>query len=143
MVGENTAEDCLKNWLTSSEYTQTRLAAELGVTRAAVSKWCNGAMSPSKWHASELEKLTGGSVPASLWPRRELPEPSSKGARALQAAAARRGLSITQLSRATGIPTRAMHRWAVGQHAPRKNAIAVLNSTLGLKLTVQDFEVAA
>jgi len=143
MTNQRVAAEILRDWLEATNTTQTAVAEALDVTRVAVSKWCSGDMAPSVWRAKALERYTAGAVPAARWPRREMPEPATRGAELLQKAADKMGLSVSALSRHTGIPTRALHRWIVGQHAPRKPGIAMLNATLRLKLTERDFEVRA
>lgn len=137
------AEEVLCRWLDKANITQTALGEALDVSRAAVSKWCLGRMVPSVDRARVLEEISKGAVPADIWPRRPAAEPATRGARVLQATAKKMGLSISQLSRHTGIPQRALHRWMVGQHAPRKPGLALLNSALRLSLKESDFEVAA
>jgi len=47
--------------------TVRTLAAELGVTTAAVYFWINGVQPPSRANARKLEKITGGAVPRGDW----------------------------------------------------------------------------
>ena len=137
------AHESLRDWLNATGTTQTELGEKLGITRAAVSKYCSGDMAPSKSRARQIERISMGAIPATLWPRRPVTEPQSKGARVLLSAIERRRMSIMQVARDSGLPVRALHRWVVGDNAPRKSGLAKLNTALGLKLTQRDFEVRA
>lgn len=71
-----------------------------------------------------------------------MPELTTPGGRAIQSAVSACG-SVTRLSGTTGIPHRALARWATGECTPRKRGIAALNAALGLNLTPSDFEASA
>lgn len=136
--------ELLRCWIErSGHYTQSALAARLDVSRAAVSKWCSGEMSPSRERAEELERLSGGAVPAHLWPRRGRTEPSSPGARRLQAMVNERGVSIFRFANESGFDPRAFYRWATSEHTPRQSGVEALNEHFGLNLKREDFEVRA
>ncbi len=57
----------LSNWLTKNQQTQSALAAQLGVTRAAVHQWLTGDNRPSLDMAFALERATDGYVRARDW----------------------------------------------------------------------------
>jgi len=137
------AKLALKAWLSSTARSQTWLADALGVSRAAVSRWCLGGMHPTPNRARQIEKLSRGAVPASLWPRRIPARALTKGARAINHAALTRGLSMLELARQIEEPGRSMTRWASGEHCPQDHHLARLNSKLGLKLIPADFGLRA
>lgn len=137
------AETVLRKWLSRSPYSQSDLAEMIGISRSAVSKWCLGGVYPSPRNAVKLEKISGGGVPASIWPRRTFKRGDTPGALAIWAAAAQRDTSILGLALDCGIPQRSMARWAAGEYPPRASGIRAINKKLGLSLTVADFEVRA
>lgn len=143
MTTHTLAEECLREWLAVSGTSQSELAETIGVTRAAVSKWASGGARPSENHAEEIDKLSQGAVPATIWPRRRPPEPVNKGAATIQKAAKRYNGSIAQLARETGLPQRGLARWAAGQNGPRQSTLAALNAALQTNLKVSDFWVDA
>jgi len=132
----------LREWIARSGLSQSEIASNLGVTRAAVSKWCSGIAAPATDRAKTLDRLSQGAVPSTAWPRRLPPPPVTKGARVIQSKAARHG-GIPALAAASGLPPRALFRWAYSQHTPRGSSIADLNHALGVNLTARDFEVQA
>lgn len=137
------ASNFLHEWLTASGTSQSELAEIIGVSRAAVSKWVNNTMSPSEQHAEQINELSQGAVPATLWPRRRPPAAASKGAAAIQKAAQRYNGSISQLAREKGLPQRALARWAANQNGPRARSLAELNAALKTNLKPGDFQVQA
>ncbi len=144
MASRQAAHDVLRRWITKNSRSQTDLAKELGVTRAAVSKWCLGSMNPSQQRAQLLEHITDGAVPATIWPRQEPRQMAlPPGAAALREAAKARAKSIIGLAREVGVQERAMARWASGHNIPRPDSLAKINATLGLKLSFADFQVGA
>jgi len=143
MNSSEVATVALRSWLASMGRSQTWLARELDVSRAAVSRWCMGGMNPTPNRARRVEKLSRGAVPASLWPRRIPARALTKGARAINHAALTRGLSMLELARQIEEPGRSMTRWASGEHCPQDHHLARLNAKLGLKLVPADFGVCA
>lgn len=136
-------EIVLREWLSGSPYSQADLAEKMGICRAAVSRWCTGASYPSAQNARQLQKITQGEVPATLWPRRTLKTGSSPGSKAIWAAAKRRNVPIFALAHECSLPHRSLYRWAAGESHPHSSSIRVLNERLGLNLSVGDFEVRA
>jgi ribosome-binding protein aMBF1 (putative translation factor) len=143
MITERTADECLRNWIEFSGYNQSDIAEILEVSRQAVSKWAKLTLVPSTRHARELDELSQGAIPATLWPRRRPPPPKTTGAGVIQKAAASYGGSITALAIDKGIPQRALARWGSGQNAPQRKHIARLNKALDVNLTAEDFQVSA
>jgi len=143
MATHQRADERLREWLSTSEYNQSDLAEILEVSRAAVSNWARGIAAPSEQHAEELDTLSQGAVPATLWPRRHLPKPLSRGAQVLQKAASRYGVSISRLADETGLPKRGLARWASNKYAPRSASLAEINRVLKTNLRPEDFQVQA
>jgi len=137
------ADTILRQWLDGSPYTQADIAKSMRVCRAAVSKWCSGASYPSTENAAALEAFTGGDVPSDIWPRRTFKEGDTPGARAIWAAARKRGVPIFALAHECDLPHRSLYRWAAGETHPHSSSIRTLNKRLGLRLSVADFEVRA
>lgn len=137
------ADECLREWLEFSKFKQSDVAVILEVSRQAVSKWANDTLTPSSTHARELEELSQGAVPATLWQRRRPPEPKSRGAALIQKAALSYDGSFAALAADKGLPQRALARWGNNQNTPRKRQLAVLNKALKANLTADDFVVSA
>jgi transcriptional regulator with XRE-family HTH domain len=138
------AHELLTHWIaTSGHYTQAELAHALDVSRTAVHRWIKGTLMPSRARAEEIERLSGGAVPARLWPRRVAKTAASPGAQLLQGLAKERGVTVFRLANEVGIDPRALFRWAASENRPRESGVALLNETFGLKLTRKDFEVRA
>jgi transcriptional regulator with XRE-family HTH domain len=57
----------LRKYLQSTGLTQSALAFQLAVWPSTISSWLSGRRTPSRALALELEKVTGGQVPASCW----------------------------------------------------------------------------
>ena len=143
MLSNLRADELLRDWLLSSDYNQSDVADILEVSRQAVSKWASGRLVPSLKHCVELDKLSHGAIPATAWARRNLPEPKSKGAAAIQQAASLYHGSLNRLATETGLRQRALARWGANKNAPRPGHLAVLNKALKTNLTVDDFAVSA
>ena len=143
MTKQKRADECLRDWLTTSDFNQSDVAEILEVSRQAVSKWVNYTLTPSERHARELDELSGGAVPATLWQRRRMPQPKSKGAEVIQMATTLHDGSIAALAAATGLPQRSLSRWSASTNAPRRSQLAVLNKALKANLTPDDFTVSA
>jgi transcriptional regulator with XRE-family HTH domain len=62
----------LRAWRKKADRTQEECAAEVGVKQSAWAEWESGARTPREASAIEIERLTGGEVPASTFdkPRR-------------------------------------------------------------------------
>ena len=86
--------------------------------------------------------FASGDVPADIWPRRTFKEGDTPGARAIWAAARKRGVPIFALAHECNLPHRSFYRWAAGETHPHSSSIRTLNKRLGLTLSVADFEVA-
>jgi transcriptional regulator with XRE-family HTH domain len=142
MVTNLRADERLRDWLSTAEYSQSDVAEILEVSRQAVSKWASGKLIPSLKHCAELDKLSQGAVPATIWARRKLPEPKSKGARAIQKAASVYYGSLNRLATETGLPQRSLARWGSSKNAPRQWQLPILNKALKANLTVDDFAVS-
>ena len=137
------ADERLRSWLSSSDYSQSDVAEILEVSRQAVSKWASGKLIPSPRHCAELDKLSQGAIPATAWARRKLPEPKSKGAQAIQQAASVYHGSLSRLASETGLPQRSLARWGANKNAPRPRWLPALTKALKASLTVDDFAVSA
>ena len=131
----------LRNWIDASKLSQSDIAFLLGVSRAAVSRWCDGSLRPSEQRAKRLEQISGGDILSTDWPRPRLHPAPTPGGRVLQTAALQSGLSFHRFAIENRLPHRAFMRWVKGQSAPRD--LTQLNRALDLKLNREDFEVLA
>lgn len=57
----------LSRWIDAKGMSRDDLAAKLGVHRSTVDRLCRGDRRPNLSLAFELEKLSKGEVPASIW----------------------------------------------------------------------------
>lgn len=57
----------LAQYLTEVDETQGQFAARLGMAQGTISKLCRGLRLPSLVVADQIEKVTGGKVPMSVW----------------------------------------------------------------------------
>lgn len=57
----------LIDWRTRAELSQHALAERLGCSQATVSQLERGQRAPSGRLAAEIERLTGGAIPAASW----------------------------------------------------------------------------
>ena len=60
-------ETRFSRWIDASGMTRDDVAEELGIARTHVDKLCRAATRPSLTLAANIEKLTGGSIPAAEW----------------------------------------------------------------------------
>lgn len=70
--------DLLSKYLADAGLTQAELARRVGVSPVAVSQWRNGECNPSSGVAFDLERISGGAIPASYWPGRRVDGRRSK-----------------------------------------------------------------
>lgn len=144
MATRLTAHEKLRRWIDASPlHNQSTIARELGVSRFAVSKWVQNRMTPSAENAEALERLTGGAIPSTLWPRRSMPKPKTRGAHLLQSVIRGEGGSVLGVAKAYGIPPRALARWAAGESAPRAAGVELLARVIDPEITAADFRVPA
>ena len=64
------ADSPLATYLDATKTNSATFAAKLGVPQSTVWRWRTGARSPSTQWAVEIEKLTGGAVKVTSWPRK-------------------------------------------------------------------------
>jgi plasmid maintenance system antidote protein VapI len=62
-------ETPLSRWIDRAGKTRDEVAERLVITRTHLDRLCNAARRPSLELALEIEKLTDGEVPASVWTR--------------------------------------------------------------------------
>lgn len=60
-------ESALSRWIDAKGMTRDDLAAKLGVHRSTVDRLCRGDRRPNLSLAFQIEKLSKGEVPASIW----------------------------------------------------------------------------
>jgi len=61
------SENKLSKWIDSSSKTRDEVADELGINRTYLDMLCRGARRPGLRLALEIERITGGTLPASSW----------------------------------------------------------------------------
>lgn len=127
----------LRAWLLSSGTRQSHLAQAVGVSRAAVSKWCSGDAQPSLAHAILIEAISEGALPSTIWTRKKH-TPTVAG-ETIRSRATDLGLTIIELAQRASCSHRSLARWAAGEYIPRRSSIERLNEGLGLQLTQDDF----
>lgn len=66
-LGMENKQTPLDGWLQREGRKGGWLATQLGVTDAMVSKWRKGHVLPIAIYRREIERITGGSVPADAW----------------------------------------------------------------------------
>lgn len=141
MMKPEAAHTKLRKWIDTSSFSQSDIAFLLNVSRAAVSRWCDGSLRPSEHRAKLLEQISAGAILSTDWPRARWRSAPTRGGKVLQEMARERGLSFHRFAIVNRLPHRAFIRWVNGDSSPRD--IEHLNATLGLSLTRNDFEVLA
>lgn len=126
----------LQDWLARHGVTYAAFAADIGVSRASVSRWVRGERTPHPELALAIQKATGGHVPVSVWSQTDrLP----KAGAALSRWMAERGLSARAAACLIGTCHTSLGYWMRGQVVPSPASLVALNAATGLGLAAEDF----
>lgn len=129
-------EVVLQEWLTRNGITCAAFAADIGVSRASVSRWVRGTRTPHPELALAIQKATRGHVPVSVWAQTDrLP----KAGAALTRWMAERGLSVCAAACLIGTGHTSLGYWMRGRVVPSPASLDALNATTGLGLAAEDF----
>jgi DNA-binding transcriptional regulator YdaS (Cro superfamily) len=126
----------LKDWLDRNERTCADFSEEIGVSRAAVSRWVRGNRTPHPRLALLIERHTGGHVPVTIW---EETDHLSKGAADLIRWMRSQGVTASATASAIGVHHTSVHQWLRASVVPSPASLEALNKHTGLGLRAWDF----
>ena len=139
MVVTKKAYQLLNIWMKQEGISQLELAKKLNCTKAAVCRWCQGSVAPSKERSRNLAKISKGFLPQTIWLRVETTAPTP-GPQKLRKIVNRDCISVSELARLCDISQGTMARIIDGRSREvRSQNLEKINAALGLRLRAQHF----
>lgn len=128
----------IRSLLKAAQKTQAQLAEAVGVTPAAVSRYCDGKAAPTRKTARRIARFLGVQ-PEDLGlreRRRTGPKPLEGriDRAAVEQALHRRGMSAAELGRKVGVSRQSISAYLAGQTMPRAVTLRRMAIVLGVKL---------